>query len=284
MKKLLIVLFCLLIFAPSNFHAQRRYQTTPADVYRMYMQRANQQRQRAYEQRQRAYAQRQQMYAQRQRQMRESQQRVRTAMMYRQPYRVTPFEGGGGRGFGGGPVRSAPRTITPRSDYNYRGRYEVDSRKQQYDPIRKGGIEGGGNKLRERAEQAEKARLQRDSYRRQNERYMDRMATRAGQNMQSQRLTDRMGLGKLGPNISKKDVQRMKDSFGIRDLGSGNTRTAPQRSNPQRSAPQRSSPQRRDSTDRSRSDNSSRSGGGSSNRSESKDWRDSQREWADRKP
>lgn len=282
MKKLMIVLSILLIFGSSDLHGQTQRQITPADAYRMYLQRMYEQQQRAYQQQQQRYREQQQAYQQQlqryQQQMRENQQRVRTAMMYRDrrpgANPLIPFkgEGGGGIYVPSTPVRRGPTRGFPQSDPYRSGNEDINRTRFEIEQRNGAARSLQDDKLREMANQAERDRQDRDSYSRQNERYMDRMATRAGQTTQPQRLTERMGLGKLAPDISRKDVERLKDYYGIRDLGNNNGR----------SAPQRSTPQRRDSSDRSRSGNSSRSGGGSSNRSESKDWREANRERLDR--
>jgi hypothetical protein len=162
----------------------------------------------------------------------------------------TPFEGGGARGYGGGPVRSAPRNYGRSPDWMYRERYEIEMRQEQTSQPRR-----AGNEVRE---PVVRARLER-------ERERDRMASRATQATQPSRLSDRLG---LAPRIERRDLRGpfagYLDSRALdRNVG-------------------RSTPQRRDSPGRSRSDNSSRSGSSSSSGGESKGWQESNRERLDR--
>jgi hypothetical protein len=277
MKKLMIVLSILLIFGSSDLHGQTQRQITPADAYRMYQQRIYEQQQRAYQQQQQRYREQQQRYREQmrayqqqqqryQQQMLESQQRVRTAMWYRNPT-VNPYslnEGAiGGMPLGGGirsaPVRRGPVRGYPRSDPYRSGNEDINRTRFEIEERNRAARSLQNDKLREKADQAEKARFERDSDRRQNERYMDRMASRATQATQPSRLSDRLG---LAPKIEKRDLAGpfagYLDSKALdRNVG---------RSTPQRSSAERSTPQRRDSQERSKSDNSSRSGRSPSSR------------------
>ena len=151
------------------------------------------------------------------------------------------FEGGGGRGYGGGPVRSGARGYsggarpTPRGPFNYSNR-EIEI----MDRMRSG--QEAEHVLQDiwRERERREAVVSRER---------DRMASRAPQATQPSRLADRLG---LAPKIERRDLtgpfRGYLDSKALdRNVG-GNT------------------PQRRDSQERSRPDSPSRSGRSPSSR------------------